>query len=265
MNMTAALWANVSVFHEGVFPATGIAIEHRDTMTPPKLTGNAPILQIFQPIEVNLLPACRMELDLTVFHHFGSTFLQAVNRDKPLLRQPRLELGVATIARHNGMIVVFYMIKKTQSLEFRNDGFTCFIARHAAELAIALNNNRMLVENVDLLKVVALTHGIVVRVVGRSGLHATRTELGIDIVVGKNRNLTTYDRQIDRLANKMLVSLVLGAYRNTGIAQHGFGTGGGNNHIFHPVNWLGKRVAQVPQMALLIYVFSLIVSDSSGT
>ena len=264
MDMAAALWANVGVFHQSVFPAAGITIEHRNTMAPPKLTRNTPILQVLQPIKVNLLPACRVELDFTVLHHFGSTFLQSVNRNKPLLRQPRLELGVAAIARHNRMIVIFHMIKKTQSLKFRNDCLTRFVARHAAELAIALNDNSVLIENVDLLKVVALAHGIVVRIMSGSGLHATRAELGVDIVVGKNRNLTAHNRQIDRLANKMLITLVLRAYRNTSIAQHGFGTGGGNNHIFHSVDWLGKRVAQVPQVALFIYVFSLIIGNSSS-
>ena len=122
----------------------------------------------------------------------------------------------------------------------------------------------MLIENVDLFKVVALTHGIVVRIMSGSGLHAARAELGVDIVVGKNRNLATHNRQIDRLANKMLITLVLRAYRNTSIAQHGFGTGGGNNHIFHSIDWLGKRVAQIPQVALFIYVFSLIIGNSSS-
>ena len=41
--MTAALWTDVSVFHKRILPATIIAVEHRNAVTPPKLPGDIPV------------------------------------------------------------------------------------------------------------------------------------------------------------------------------------------------------------------------------
>ena len=84
-DFVTAFGAHMHVLDAGILPTAMIAIEHGDTMTPPQLARDAPILQVGQPVKVNLLPASRMELDLTVLDHTGRFFLKAVNRDEPLL------------------------------------------------------------------------------------------------------------------------------------------------------------------------------------
>ncbi len=264
MHVAAALGAHVGIFHQRVFPAAGIAVEHGDAMAPPQLTGNAPVLQVLQPVQVHLLPACRVELDGAVFHHFGGALLQTVHRNEPLLGKPGLQLGVAAVAGHDGMVVVFHVVQQAQRLELGHDGLARLVARHAAELAVALHDHGMLVEHVDLLQVVALAHGVVVRVVRGRGLHAAGAELGINIVVGEDGDLAADDGQVDGLAHQVLVALVLRAYGNAGVAQHGFGARGGHNNVFHAVHRLGKRVAKVPKVALLIHVLGLVVGDGGG-
>ena len=48
----------------------------------------------------------------------------------------------------------------------------------------------------------ALTHFIVVKVMGWGDLHTPSTKLHIYIIVGHNRDATVNDRQNDKLANQ---------------------------------------------------------------
>ena len=110
------------------------------------------------------------------------------------------------------------------------------------------------IEDVDLFKVVAPAEFEVVEVVGRRDLDRAAAELLVDIFVGDDRDLAVHQRQQHLFADQVGVAFVLGMHGDGGIAEHRLGTGGRHHQV--PVG-ADHRVAQVPQMPLLILVFDL--------
>ena len=262
--MTAALGAHVGVLGQGVLPATVLAVEHGDAVAPPQLTRDAPILEVLHPGGVGLRPARGVEGDLAGVDGVERRPLELVDGHEPLLGQPRLQGGVATVAVHDGVVELFDMIEQTVLVEPLDNGLAALVAVHAGELAVALDDHRVLIEDVDLRQVVGLTHGVVVGVVGRGDLNEAGTEVGVDVPILKDGDLTVDDRQHDGLAHE---GGLLGVLRRDGdarVAEHGLGARGGDDDVVLAVNRLGQRVAQVPQVALLVLILGLVVRDGGG-
>src|SRR6185369_17635315 len=89
----------------------------------------------------------------------------------------------------------------------------------------------------------------VVEVVGRGDLDHTGAELQLNVFVGYHRDLATDQRQDDVFPDQVFVAFVLGVHRHGGIAQHGLGTGGGDDHKFP--RFTGHRVTDVPEVSLV--------------
>ena len=205
-----------------------------------------------------------MEGDLAGVDGVERRPLELVDGDEPLLRKPRLKRGVATVAVHDGVVELFDVVEQIVLLEPLDDGLAALVAVHAGELAVALDDHRVLVEDVDLRQVVGLTHGIVVGVVSRRYLDEARAEVGIDMPILKDGDLAVHDGELDGLTHK---SGLLGVLRGDGdarVAEHGLGARGGDDDVVLAVDRLGQRIAQVPQMALLVLVLGLVVRDGGG-
>ena len=262
--MAATLGAHVGVLGQGVLPATVLAVEHGNAVAPPQLTADAPVLKVLHPGGVGLRPARGVEGDLAGVDGVERRPLELVDGHKPLLRQPRLKRGVAAVAVHDGVVVLLDVIEQVVLLEPLDDGLAALVAVHASKLAIALDDHRVLVEDVDLRQVVSLTHGVIVGVVGWGDLNEAGTKVGVDMPILKDRDLAVDDGKLDGLTHK---GGLLGVLRGNGdarVAEHGLGARGGDDDVVLAVDRLGQRVAQVPQVALLVLIFSLVVRDSGG-
>ena len=80
----------------------------------------------------------------------------------------------------------------------------------------------------------------------------------------KDGDLTVDDGKLDGLAHE---GGLLGVLRGNGdarVAEHGLGARGGDDDVVLAVDRLGQRVAQVPQVALLVLVLGLVVRDGGG-
>ena len=262
--MAAALRAHIGVFHQRIFPTAILAVEHGDTMTPPQLAGNAPVLKVLHPGKVGLRPALGMELDVAGGDGLGCRALQLVNGHEPLLGQPRLQRGVATVAMHDRMMMVLDMIEQAMLLEPRHNCLTALLAAHAGELAVALHDVRRLVEDVDLLQPVALAHGKVVGVMGGSDLHETGAETRVDVEIREDRDLAIHDGQHDLRAHELILVMIFRRYGNACVAQHGFRTGGCDHDVVLAIDRLDQRVAQMPQVAVFLFVLRLVIGDGRG-
>ena len=93
-----------------------------------------------------------MERDLAVFHDVRCRALELVDGDEPLLGQPGLERGVAAVAVHDRMLELVDMVEQVMLLEPRHDGLAALVAVHAGELAVAVHDDGVLVEDVDLVR-----------------------------------------------------------------------------------------------------------------
>ena len=69
-----------------------------DAMAPPELTADAPVADVFHPVEVGPLEALRDDLDFAVAHGFDGRLGQRLGLDPPLLAEQRLDHGVAALA-----------------------------------------------------------------------------------------------------------------------------------------------------------------------
>ena len=262
--MTAALGAHVGVLGKGVLPAAVLTVEHGDAVAPPQLARDAPVLKVLHPGGVGLRPTRGVEGDLARVDGVECRPLELIDGDEPLLGQPRLQCGVATVAVHDGVIEVLDVIEQVMLLKPLDDGLAALLAGHAGELAVALDDHRVLVEDIDLRQVVSLTHGVVVGVVGRGDLDKAGAKVGVDMPILKDGDLTVDDGKLDGLAHE---GGLLGVLRGNGdarVAEHGLGARGGDDDIVLAVDRLGQRVAQVPQVALLVLVLGLVVRDGGG-
>ena len=262
--MAAALGTHIGVLGEGVLPAAVLAVEHGDAMAPPQLARDAPVLEVLHPGGVGLRPARGVEGDLAGVDGVERRSLELVDGHKPLLGQPRLQRGVATVAVHDGVVEVLDVIEQAVLVEPLDDGLAALVAVHAGELTVALDDHRVLIKDIDLRQVVGLTHGVVVRVMGRGDLDKAGAKVGVDMPILKDGDLAVDDGELDGLTHKGGLLGVLRGDGNARVTEHGLGTRGGDDDVVLTVDRLGQRVAQVPQVALLVLVLGLVVRDSGS-
>src|SRR5262249_21643761 len=64
-----------------------LAGERRNPMTPPELTGNAPVTNVFHPGEEGFVPVLRAKADASAPHRFDCRTGERCDFHKPLVRQ----------------------------------------------------------------------------------------------------------------------------------------------------------------------------------
>ncbi|MDT4793166.1 hypothetical protein FQZ97_256800 [compost metagenome] len=254
----------------------------RDAVAPPQLAADAPVLDVAHPAEVHVLVLLRHELDAAVFHGGDGRFGQRLGGDVPLVGEPGLDDGAGAVALGHFQRVVVDLLEQAGGLEVGDDLAARVEAvemgiggRQAAvhlgvDAAIEVEHlgggqyGGVLVEDVDQRQVVALADFIVVEVMGRGDLHAAGAELAVDVVVGDDRDTPAHQRQLDEGADQRLVALVFRVHGHGGVAEHGFRTGGGDHQVVLAVRGpvaVGQRIAQVPEVALLVMVLHFQVGN----
>ena len=256
----AALRAGVHIgLGDGHFTAV-VAVECRNAVTPPQLTGDTPVVYVLHPAQVGLGEAVGHKLGLALVYYVHSGLGERRHLDEPLCRGHRLNGGAAAVAGAYVVLVVLNLDQIAAFLKVLYNRLAALVAVHALVLAAVCVDGRVLVEYEDLLEVVALAHLEVVRVVARRNLNTAGAELHIDVLVTENRNLAVHDREDAGLADEVLVALVVRVDGNAGIAHKGLRTGGRNHQLARAVR---QRIADVPQLARLGFVLNLSVGQRS--
>ena len=91
---------------------------------------------------------------------------------------------------------------------------------------------------------------VVVKVVSRRDFEATGPELPVHIIIGNDRYLSSRQRQLNLFANQVAVPVIVRVNRDGGVTQHGLGPGCRHHEVAASRS---QRVAQVPEMALLLF------------
>ena len=111
-----------------------------------------------------------------------------------------------------------------ERFEVGDDRFTRVEAVHAAvffgRVVVDLGVER---QDRNHRQLVPLADRVVVEVVRRSDLDAAGAELEVNVGVGDDRDLAVGERQLDALADHLLVTLVVGVHHHRGIAEHRLG------------------------------------------
>jgi len=95
-----------------------------------------------------------------------------------------------------------------------------------------------------------------------SDLNAARTLVKLSVLVGNDGNSSSNEGKYNVLADHVLISFVCGVYRNRGVTEKCFGTGGRNLNVSAASN---EGVTDVPKVSLLIFVINLGVGDGCLT
>ncbi len=260
----------------------GFVVPGRNAVAPPQLAADAPVLDVAHPAEVHVLVLLGHKLDLAALDGGDGFFRQRLGGDVPLVGQPGFDHGAGAVATRDFQCVVVDLLQQAHGLELGDDGLARseaihvrvavgqgsidLVIRRAVEIEHlgASQDRGVLVEDVDQRQLVALADFIVIEVVGRGDLHAAGAEFQVDVVVGDDGDQAVDQRQHDVAADQALVAFVLGMDRDGGIAEHGFRASGGDHQVILAIGGacaVSQRVAQMPEVALLVVVFHFQVGN----
>ena len=177
-------WAHASRVSAGagLFAAI-VAVPDRDAVSPPQLAGDAPVLDIFQPVVINLLEALRDDPDAPVPDSFQGGLRQRLDLDEPLLGDHRLDdLAAALGARHVER-VGFFLDDQTGSLHISPKFFAAVKAVQTGIRPADFGHFRLPVQHRKDRQPVALADVIVVGVMPGSDLQRPGAELARHVII----------------------------------------------------------------------------------
>ena len=90
-------------------------------------------------------------------------------------------------------------------------------------------------------------HVEIVRVVERRDLDSAGAELGVDVIVGDDRDAPPDDGELDLSTHQSRVAVVLGMHGDRHVAEHRLGPGGGDHD---GAVTFGRRVPEVPETSV---------------
>ena len=254
----AALGAGGATVGSYLHVAAGIAVVGGNAVTPPELTGDAPILAVLHPVEVVLVEALGDEAGLALADGINGGLGQRLHADEPLEGDHGLDGGAATVAGTHLMLQILDLGQEAALAQVIDDGLTSLVAIHTGVLGIVVGDLGAVGQH-DLHGQVATAANLeVVGVMGGGDLHAAGTLVQLGVLVGHDGNAAAHQRQDDVLTDQILVALVGGVDGHGGIAQQGLGTGGSHLHVSAAAH---QGVTDVPEMAVLLLVVHLGVGD----
>ena len=229
----------------------------RDAVPPPELSGDTPILDIFQPMGIDLVKTLRHKVQFIGFYHLQSSVRHLFHAHKPLRLHHGFHRSVAAVMGAYRMSMRNYLYQKSLLLQIFHHGFSCRIAVHTGILAAQFIHGGVVIQDIDFFQIMPSSHLKVVRVVGGSNLHTACTELFIYIFIRYHRDLTVRQRKFQHFSNDILVALIGRIHGHGGITQQSLRAGSSDLHIASVFsdNW----VIDMPEKAILILVLNLCV------
>ena len=149
------------------------------------------------------------------------------------------------------MGVIFDLFDEPLLFETGDNLFARLETVEPGELAGVFRHPRAFIQYGDELETVPFARREIIRIVGWGNLDDAATELRIGEFVADHAEFAADQRQANGLVPKVLVALVAGVDGDRGVADHGLGTGRGDDNIFVPA---GNGVANMPEMPLLLLV-----------
>ena len=255
-----AMWTTCWIRFLADFRTTIGAVPNWDTVSPPKLTRNTPVADVFHPVEVGVFVAFWVEGDVAIFNCRQSRLSKWLHLYKPLFGNNWLNSCVTTVATANVVCVWNNLLQNAHFLQFCNNLLARFVAVEAGKLPCKFVHCAVVVHNADNWQVVALAHFEVVRVVRRSDFYNACTKFHINVLVGNNGDFAVDKGHYHSFANKVCVAWVVGVNCNGCVAQHCFRTGGCKGNCFASV-WC--TVSIVPEETILFSILYFGITKSS--
>ena len=251
-------------------------VPRRNLVSPPQLAAYAPVLDVLQPVAVQVFVLGGMEGYLAVFHGLKGYLGKVFHLEEPLHGEFRLDRHVGAFGVAHFIVVVLHFLEQSGSVEVFHNLFAHRLACHADIHAGVFAEGGVVVEYVDALQVVFLAEHIVVHVVGWGYLKASRAEFDVHVAVLDNGDGAVHQRHYHFLAPQPLVFGVGGVDTHCCVAHDGLGTCrchdgvatalvvGGDNLAFVACGAgsvvVCEVVAQVEQFAVFVFKDNLLVA-----
>jgi hypothetical protein len=230
--LAAAVGAQERVGAGAHLAAAVVTVPDRDAVPPPQLAGDAPVFDVLQPVEIDLLEAFGDDADAPVAHGLQGGFGERFDADEPLLRDHRLDDFAAALGTRHVEGVWLFLDDQTGGAHILPQFFAALEAVETRIRPADLGHSGLPVEHREDGQAVALTDFVVVRVVAGGDFEGAGAELAIHIVIGDDGNLAAQNWHTHFAANVFLVARVVGMDGDGGIAQDGLGAGGGDGDVF---------------------------------
>ena len=157
-------------------------------MTPPQLTGDTPVTDVFHPVYIGFAEAIGDKLGLPFLHHSERFFCQRLHFNEPLCRDDGFDIIVTAIAGADIVGVILHLDQITLRIQIGNDGLSGIITVHTLILTAVAIDDTVIIQHSDNLEIMAQANLKVVGVVRGGHLHATGTEFHLGIIIGNNGN-----------------------------------------------------------------------------
>ena len=172
---------------DGLLAAVG-AVPDRDAVSPPELARDAPVLDVLQPVVVDLGEALGHDADAPVAHGRQGGVGQRLDAHEPLRGDHRLDdLAAALRARH-GQLVGLFAEHQPGGAHIFPELLAAFEAVQAGVGPAVGVDARRFVQHGDDRQAVALADLEVVRVVPGRDLERPGAELAVDVFIGDDRD-----------------------------------------------------------------------------
>src|SRR5262245_62530396 len=106
-------------------------IPGRDLVPPPKLTRDAPRLDVFEPLKIGFFPALWNEARLAFAHSNERWLCQGLGVHIPLLGEPRLDNYTRAVPLRDHMRVRLDFVEEATRLHHLDDAHACVFARQS--------------------------------------------------------------------------------------------------------------------------------------
>ena len=217
-------------------------------MSPPKLTGNTPVVNIFHPVGVSLCESFGNKLNFAVVYYAESFLGERLHLNEPLVACKRLNSSTATVTSTNIVSIILNLDECAAFFKVFYNLLTRFVAVKSLIFSTLCIDCSVGVHYIDDGKVVTKTNFKVVGVVCRSNLNGTCTEVLFNIFVSNDYDFTTNKGKDTSLSNEVCVSFILGMNCDSCIAKKCFGTSCSN---FNVAVRIAHLITDMPEMTAL--------------
>ena len=239
-----------------------ITVVSRYPMSPPELSGNTPVTDILQPVQVNLVKTLRNKGQIAIFDRFDGRLCHLFHLHEPLLFDHRLYGSAAAVMSSYIMNMVYHFYQQSLCIKISYHSFSCLITIHAVIFAARAVDGGIIMHDIDLSQVMTSSYLEIVRVMSRRDLYAAGSELFVYIRVSDHRDFSVCQWKLQSLSDEVFVSVIIRIDCHCRITKQSLRTGGCDLHITTSVS---NRIIDVPEMSSLLLMLYLCIRDGRMT
>ena len=203
------------------------AVPDRDAMAPPELSGDAPVLNVFQPVGVGFRPARGAKSDIPSRYGVRGFFHAGVF-EEPLHGEARFNRDIGAFGEPDFVIIVFNVDHEAGDFQHFHGFAACVKAVHAVEFghfrAVDMTVGG---KDVDNFQVEFPAYFKVGLIMGRSDFQSARAEFYFYIFISDDRNGGGIERAHDVFPDEVGVPRILRVDGHSHVRHDGFRAGGG--------------------------------------